>query len=333
MNNYDYKTDIVNSRVGGIGGSESTMLATIANLGYVPKTAYKRMAICKGLIPIENHGTNAAMRAGDYIENAIFNHLAAGDNSYISNPLWVSERYSKQNVKFLCHPDIVRFDEKKQTLYVYECKTTRYDVQHTKNTYKTQLFTEWLLAKEQAMKKGKRWRVKLYLVHYSTLGLDLEDGIEFDPERMSVNEVRFRSNVFDVDKAMTIVNDFLNTFNEYYEGDEIQYKLLPANVQAQFDNITTLLAEIKEKETKVADFKKKLTEFMVCKGVRGIKTDAWAITLVNESESVSVDYKAIFANEIEAKKPRVANKLKKQYKKVTKKAAYVMFKLKDNNNN
>ena len=71
---------------------------------------------------------------------------------------------------------------------------------------------------------------------------------------------------------------------------------------------------------------------MVLKGIKGIKTDAWAITLVNESESVSVDYKAIFANEIEAKKPRIANKLKKQYKKVTKKKAYCMIKVRDNNN-
>jgi hypothetical protein len=68
------------------------------------------------------------------------------------------------------------------------------------------------------------------------------------------------------------------------------------------------------------------------KGIKGIKTDAWAITLVNESESVSVDYKAIFANEIEAKKPRVANKLRKQYKKVTKRKSYITIKVRDKNN-
>ena len=68
------------------------------------------------------------------------------------------------------------------------------------------------------------------------------------------------------------------------------------------------------------------------KGVKSIKNDAWAITLVQASESVSVDYKAIFANEIEAKRPRVANKLKKQYQKTTKKRAYVTIKIKDNNN-
>jgi hypothetical protein len=68
------------------------------------------------------------------------------------------------------------------------------------------------------------------------------------------------------------------------------------------------------------------------KGMKAIKTDAWAITLVNESESVSVDYKAIFANEIEAKKPRIANKLKKQYRKVSQKNAYIKISIRENNN-
>ena len=107
---------------------------------------------------------------------------------------------------------------------------------------------------------------------------------------------------------------------------------MPEKVKTEFDQVTTFLTEIKEREKKVEDFKKKLCSFMQEKGIKGIKTDAWAITLVNESESVSVDYKAIFANEIEAKKPRIANKLKKQYKKVTKKKAYCMIKVRDNNN-
>jgi hypothetical protein len=132
-------------------------------------------------------------------------------------------------------------------------------------------------------------------------------------------------------EAMDIIDNFLETFTEYYE-DEVDGNLLPEKVKTEFDQVTTFLTEIKEREKKVEDFKKKLTEFMISKGVKAIKTDAWAITLVNESESVSVDYKAVFANEIEAKKPRIANKLKKQYKKVTKKKAYVMIKTKENNN-
>jgi hypothetical protein len=139
------------------------------------------------------------------------------------------------------------------------------------------------------------------------------------------------SKSYHLSEAMDIIDNFLETFTEFYE-DEVDGNLLPEKVKTEFDQITTFLTEIKEREKKVEDFKKKLCSFMQEKGVKAIKTDAWAITLVNESESVSVDYKAIFANEIEAKKPRIANKLKKQYKKVTKKKAYVMIKTKDNNN-
>jgi hypothetical protein len=140
------------------------------------------------------------------------------------------------------------------------------------------------------------------------------------------------SKSYHISEAMDLIDKFLETFTEYYE-DEVDGDLLPEKVKNEFNQVTTFLTEIKEREKKVEDFKKKLCSFMQEKGVKAIKTDAWAITLVNESESVSVDYKAIFANEIEAKKPRVANKLKKQYKKVTKKKAYITIKVRDNDNN
>jgi hypothetical protein len=165
---------------------------------------------------------------------------------------------------------------------------------------------------------------------YDTNGI--EEGHEYDPSRLTVRKLRMLekySKSYHLAEAMDIIDSFLETFTEYYE-DEVDGNLLPEKVKEEFNQVTTFLTEIKEREKKVDDFKKKLTEFMVSKGIKGIKTDAWAITLVNESESVSVDYKAIFANEIEAKKPRIANKLKKQYKKVTKKKAYIKISIREN---
>ena len=146
----------------------------------------------------------------------------------------------------------------------------------------------------------------------------------------TLRKMEMISKSYHIAEAMDLIDAFLEDFNEYYE-EEVDGDLLPEKVKAEFDQVTTFLTEIKEREKKVEDFKKKLCNFMQEKGIKGIKTDAWAITLVNESESVSVDYKAIFANEIEAKKPRIANKLKKQYKKVSKKKAYVMIKTKNIN--
>ena len=103
----DYKNEIANTRKGCLGGSDGKMLAQIAALGYVPKSAYKRLAVCNGLIEQEEIPRTAAIVAGDKIEMAIYDHLTKKDPRYESNPLWVSEKYSTKNVKLIAHPDIV----------------------------------------------------------------------------------------------------------------------------------------------------------------------------------------------------------------------------------
>jgi hypothetical protein len=334
MEQQDYKNEIRSSRCGALGSSDGKLILQVAESGVIPKSAYKRLAVCRGLIEQEDIPYTAAVRAGDELEMLVFEHLKANDDRYQSNPCWVSKKYSRKNVKLLTHPDIVLQDDENKVLNVYEVKCTKFTFEQTRDTYKAQLIIHWIIANEIAKELGG-YKVRLSLVHYSTDGMNLEDGFEFDPSRLTVKQLRNiekEANTYRLSDAMDILNDFLETFTEYYEDEEIDGNLLPEKVKAEFDQVTTFLTEIKEREKKVEDFKKKLTEFMISKGVKSIKNDAWAITLVNESESVSVDYKAIFANEIEAKKPRVANKLKKQYKKVTKKKAYVMIKTKDNNN-
>lgn len=329
----NYKEDIRNTRCGALGSSDGKLILQVAESGVIPKSAYKRLAVCKGLIEQEGIPYTAAVRAGDELEMLVFEHLKANDDRYQSNPCWVSKKYSRKNVNLLTHPDIVLQDDENKILNVYEVKCTKFTFEQTRDTYKAQLIIHWVIANEIAKELGG-YKVRLSLVHYSTEGMNLENGFEFDPSRLTAKTLRSMeklSKSYRIGEAMDIIDNFLETFDSYYE-EEVDGNLLPEKVKNEFDQVTTFLTEIKEREKKVEDFKKKLCSFMQEKGVKAIKTDAWAITLVNESESVSVDYKAIFTNEIEAKKPRIANKLKKQYKKVTKKKAYVMIRTQDDNN-
>lgn len=327
----NYKEDIIQTRTGNVGSSDSKMLQQIAELGQVPKSAHKRMAVVKGLV--ENPDiTTPAMRFGDRIENEVFDSLKANDNRWQSNPCIISTKYSRKNVGCLTHIDYMLQDDENKTLTIGEAKATKLTYEQAKDEYFYQLCHHWLLAQERAKELGG-YKVKLVFCVYNTDGVDYESH-EFDPSRLTVKTLRGMEKIsksYRLAEAMDIVNEFLETFDNYYE-EEISGEYLPEKVKAEFDQVTTFLTEIKEREKKVDDFKKKLCSFMQKNGVKAIKTDAWAITLVNESESVSVDYKAIFSNEIEAKKPRVANKLKNQYRKVTKKKAYVMIKVQDNNN-
>ena len=325
----NYKDDIIQTRTGNVGSSDSKMLQQIAELGQVPTSAKNRLAIVKGFCENPNI-TTPAMRLGDYVEQMTFESLHSQDERWESNKLLKSEKYSRKNCGCITHIDYWLQDDEKKVITIGEQKATVRNYQQAYDEYKFQIYHHYLLTKEYANKIG--YKVNVLFCVYDTNGV--EEGHEYEPSRLTVKQLRMLeklSKSYHLAEAMDIIDNFLDTFTEYYE-DEVDGNLLPEKVKAEFDQVTTFLTEIKEREKKVEDFKKKLTEFMISKGIKGIKTDAWAITLVNESESVSVDYKAIFANEIEAKKPRIANKLKKQYKKVTKKKAYVMIKVQDNNN-
>ena len=326
----NYKEEIANTRKGCLGSSDGKTLAQIATLGIVPKSAYKRMAIVKGLIPQEEIPRTAAIQAGDDLEMIVYEHLNAKDPRYESNPLWESKKYSKPNVKLISHPDIVFVNEETKTINIFEVKTTKYDFNTTRQTYSAQLFIHFIIGKEKALELGRDWNVRLFLAHYSTDGLDLTNGVEFDAQRLTVKRVQFTSAFFDVDKAMNIVNDFLEDFMEYYDGDEIDSEYLPEKVKQEFDVITNVLSEIKEREQKVDAFKHKLYDFMLDKNIKGIRSDEWSITRVDASESKSFDGKKYLAD-LKSLHPRNAKKIEAKYTKTVARGGYVKISVRKDN--
>lgn len=325
MSEYKHKEEIVNSRRGCLGGSDAKMLMQIAENGSVPQSAHKRLAVCKGLIEPQSF-TNLAMEFGNYIEDCVFKNLHEADERWQSNPCLVSERFSRKNVKCIDHVDFFLQDDEKKTIIIGECKATQLSFEQTRHEYEAQLLHHTLLGNELAAKNN--YKLKVLLCHYSTAGLDLNEEWSFDISRLTVKQVRLGRHSYQLDRAMDIVNTFLDTFNEYYVSEEIDYAYLPSNVQKQFDLITATLAEIKERERTVNEFKARLYDFLREKGIKSIKSESFNVVLVNPTEAVSVDYKTLFIDEIESKKPRVAKRLKEKYKKVTKRNGYVTLKIK-----
>ena len=334
MEQQDYKNEIRSSRCGALGSSDGKLILQVAESGVIPKSAYKRLAVCKGLIEQQDIPYTAAVRAGDELEMLVFEHLKANDDRYQSNPCWVSKKYSRKNVKLLTHPDIVLQDDENKILNVYEVKCTKFTFEQTKDTYKAQLIIHWVIANEIAKELGG-YKVRLSLVHYSTEGMNLEDGFEFDPSRLTVKTLRNMeklSKSYHLAEAMDIIDTFLENFNEYYEQEEVDANLLPANVQTQFSEVAQFLREIKEREEKVDAFKAKLYDFLLERGIKKVSCDNFSFTVVAPTQQISVDYKSLFSQEIEAKKPRVAKQLKEKYKKITNKKGYVVIKTGNNNN-
>ena len=332
MEDFSYKEEIRNSRVGCLGSSDARLLSQIASLGYVPKSAHKRLAVVKGLIEHEEIPENAAIHAGNVIEIAIFNHLHSQDERWESNVRWESKAFSTKNCKLISHPDFIKIDVENKVLHVVECKTTKYTHEQTRHMYQEQLYIHTLLAgekvKELESQYGGKWRTNIALCVYSTLGLDLTQGIEFDPSRISLKSVRIsRNQGFDVMLAMQIIDEFLETFNEYYAGEEIDADYLPATVRTQFDNVASMLVEIKEREAKVEEFKQRLYDFMLEKDIKSISCPQFSISRVDPSEAKTFDSKR-YTEDLKAKFPRKARKIIEQYTKTTKKKGYCSIKIK-----
>lgn len=324
----DYKQEIKNTRIGCLGGSDGKMLCQIANLGYVPQSAKKRLAVLKGLIPNEEIPYTAAVRTGDEIEQAIFAHLSQDNDAYESNPRLESKKYSRENVKLIAHPDVLLVDESKETIFVYEIKATNKTPEQTRDAYVSQLYIENLLAKELAATKGRKWKVKLALVHYSTSGLDLEKGVVFDPDRMTVKAVRFRTPVFDLDKAMEIVDEFVGSLEFFTEDEVIEAQYLPAEIADKFAHIANTLRSIKNQQDEVDAFRAKLYDFLADKGIKKVDCDDFSFAVVAPTQQVTFDHKK-YISDLEAQHPRIAKRVKEQYKKITPKKGFVQIKIKN----
>ena len=325
----EYKVNILNTRKGCLGGSDAKMLSGIASMGYVPASAKKRLAVCKGLIEHENI-TSRVMQYGDYIETMVYESLHSKDERWQSNPCLVSDKYSRKNVKCIDHVDFLLVDDKKKEVTIGDCKASKLSTVEVRNEYKAQLAHHRLMGAELCAKLGKGYKLKLVLCHYNMDGVDVDAPFAFDPERLTVQGIKPASLDYDLPTAMDIANDYLETLDAWYEGDEIDADYLPANVKDEFNAITDVLAEIKERETKVEEFKAKLADFMESHGIKFVKCPTWSITYVAPSQSISVDYKTMAEKELFEGHPTKARRLMGKYKKTTNKKAYVTIRTKNN---
>ena len=322
----NHKEDIIATRTGCLGGSDARLIQSVAEAGKIPQSAIKRLAVCKGLAE-QPQFTNPAIEFGNYVESMVFESLHSQDERWQSNPCLVSTKYSRPNCKVIDHIDFFLQDDEKKVLVLGECKATRSTFEQTHDEYKWQLLHHYLLGCEKAKELGG-YKVKIMLSHYCTDGIDLTQPFEFDPSRLTVKTLRNMgklSKSYHLADAMDIIDTFLENFTEFYEQDEVDANLLPANVQSQFLQVAQFLREIKEREDKVAAFKTKLYDFLSERGIRKVACDDFSFTAVAPTQQISVDYKALFTQEIEAKKPRVAKQLKEKYKKTTNKKGYVLI--------
>lgn len=320
-NNYDYKDEIISSRVGNLGGSDARILAAIAKNGCVQRAQVERLAIAKGLYERPNI-TNLAMQYGDFIENMIYDSLVQVDERWESNKCFRSQKYGREGLGLLVHIDFSLFDESrdKPLLLWVECKATTTDIEQTYKDYKEQLYVEYVLGKELAEQLGADF--KLELCHYdASVMFEDESQLQFafDPDKISRKKVIFKKPVFDIASGMDIAAQYVSEMTEY-KREEIDWDYLPAEVQEQMKQVNNILVSIKEKQDSIEEFKSRFYDFLCKNEIKSVKTPYFTISRVDESVSIQFD-KVRFT----AEHPELAAK----YQRAVKKKGYVLIKTKE----
>ncbi|WLZ21188.1 viral recombinase family protein [Bacteroides phage C3_41T2LP] len=320
-NNYDYKDEIISSRVGALGGSDGKVLAAIAKNGCVQRGQVERLAIAKGLYERPNI-TNLAMQYGDFIENMIYDSLVQVDERWESNKCFRSQKYGREGLGLLVHIDFSLFDDSrdKPLLLWVECKATTTDIEQTYKDYKEQLYIEYVLGKELAEQLGADF--KLELCHYDASVMFKDESqlqFAFDPDKISRKKVIFKKPVFDIASGMDIAAKYMSEMTEY-KREEIDWDYLPAEVQEQMKQVNNILVSIKEKQDSIEEFKSRFYDFLCKNEIKSVKTPYFTISRVDESVSIQFD-KVRFT----AEHPELAAK----YQRAVKKKGYVLIKTKE----
>ena len=317
----EHKQEIINTRVGGLGSSDAKMVVGIAERGTLNYADKERIAVMLGLAE-KRQITSKAIELGNIIEDAVFEVLndpvaiaemlglkEGTPVTITSNPRYEIQLYLDYRVSNHIDFEISTPDE----LIWIEHKSTIHGINQALDSYKHQLAWHAMLGQDKALNEGKKFR--LMLSHYDTNNFDGE----FNADKLSIVAVPANKHYIDkIGKGLLIINEALPTFEWQPDASILHASSLPAEINDRCEMMATHLRKIKEMTEQVDAFKQRMCELMVANNVKSIVTDAFTITLVEQSVSTTFD-KSKFAKE----HPEMVA----QYEKKQTRKAYVTIKI------
>ena len=283
----EHKQEIINTRVGGLGSSDAKMVVGIAERGTLNYADKERIAVMLGLAE-KRQITSKAIELGNIIEDAVFEVFKTqfGEN-ITSNPRYEIQLYLDYRVS-----NHIDFEISTPTELIWiEHKSTIHGINQALDSYKHQLAWHAMLGQDKAQAEGKKF--KLLLSHYDTNEFDGE----FNADKLSIVEVKPNAHYIDkICKGLLIINEQIPTFEWQPNEGILHASSLPAEINDKCEMMADHLRKIKEMTEQVDTFKQRMCELMVANNVKSIVTDAFTITLVEQSVSTTFD-KSKFAKE------------------------------------
>lgn len=284
----EHKQEIINTRVGGLGSSDAKMVVGIAERGTLNYADKERIAVMLGLAE-KKQITSKAIELGNIIEDAVFEVFKAQfSESITSNPRYTMEIPS---ITFRVSNHIDFEISTPNELIWVEHKSTIHGINQALESYKHQLAWHTMLGQDKAQGEGKKF--KLLLSHYDTNEFE---GV-FEADKLSIVEVTPNAHLIDkICKGLLIINEQIPTFEWQPNEGILHASSLPAEINDKCEMMAEHLRKIKEMTEQVDTFKARMCDLMVANNVKSIVTDAFTITLVEQSVSTTFD-KSKFAKE------------------------------------
>lgn len=284
----EHKQEIINTRVGGLGSSDAKMVIGIAERGQLNYSDKERIAVMLGLAE-KRQITSKAIELGNIIEDAVFEVFKTqfGEN-IVSNPRYTMD-IPTISYRIGNHIDF-EVSTPNELIWV-EHKSTIHGIGRAQEDYKHQLAWHTMLGQEKAQAEGKKFH--LMLSHYDTNEFDGE----FNADKLSIVGVAPNAHLIDkICKGLLIINEQIPTFEWQPNEGILHASSLPAEINDKCEMMAEHLRKIKEMTEQVDTFKQRMCELMVANNVKSIVTDAFTITLTEQSVSTTFD-KAKFSKE------------------------------------
>lgn len=296
---FSYKEDIVATRKGGFGSSDSKIILKLSEGGELNATDRKRIAEMLGLREHEDFTTWAMQRGNEY-EQYAFKAMQLVYPQAVSNPFYISENYSN-NLGFNIFNHIDMEVETDTELIWYEMKTSVKETADLIHEYNPQLAWHWMLLREKAAIVGKS--PKLYLLHYP---FPQED---FTIEHLRSVEIPSIPNPFitGFERMKEILKDFT------YEESKDPMDLIPSEMAEGLRILDEKLNQLKELEAYVDSERKALLanmeKYCVPQGITSLDTGTHKVVYISQRVK---EIPTLHMEQLKADHPEIVEKYTKQ---------------------
>lgn len=282
-----------------LGSKDAGWLLHLAETKKLPITGQRRLAQFKGLVNDDEQNLSRAMQVGVDTELSVFEKIKKAYPEAIHEPFFLSQKIKPQRFAVGNHIDF-EFADSPYLVWV-ELKTTK---DGNLNDYMPQLQWHYMLLEERAEEGGHTPILQLLIIRPEG---DIQKQL-IAPDRAMIAKLQ----------------EGIRLADEMYDGVTWTYtsgglELLPSQLAGVVPTIIDIEEQMRAMRKRYDELTTALRDAMIKNNIKNISADGIIITLVPESESVSID-----TAKLKAEMPEIAER----YKKVTSRKAYIKITLK-----